>query len=255
MAKTHYRKRKGGPSFIQLFKFVKRSQAYHDLSTYARCLLFEILERYTGCNNGMIGLGVREASFALNCAHGTVCKAMRELDDSGLAQPLTPGAWRGKRATEWRVTFYRCDKTGELPIKNLPEVTWESAKGHVGKHKGGLEAPPMSARKAQKPKNPISENALRSRSEAHIDSNQGIRKLVAAAGRASAEVTTLSPEPVSSPNLGEKNNFAPSGAIPEDPTGCPSEWDPRLEALNRWGRAAELIGGTDPPADPEEQAA
>ena len=50
----------GGRRFIQPYHNVKRSRAYHDLGVYARCALFELLERYTGINNGMIGLGCRE---------------------------------------------------------------------------------------------------------------------------------------------------------------------------------------------------
>jgi hypothetical protein len=48
---------------------VKRSAAYHGLGSYARSLLFELIDRYNGCNNGMIGLGVREAAYELqrNC--------------------------------------------------------------------------------------------------------------------------------------------------------------------------------------------
>ena len=42
----------GGRRFIQLYHNVKRSRAYHGLSVYARCALFELLERYTGINNG-----------------------------------------------------------------------------------------------------------------------------------------------------------------------------------------------------------
>ena len=64
--------------------------------------------------------------------------ALRELDDSGLAHPVTGGLWRGKRATEWRLTFHRCDKTGELPFKAWPPrqvSTSESTKVHERKHK------------------------------------------------------------------------------------------------------------------------
>jgi hypothetical protein len=105
----------GGPHFIQLFHYVKRSVNYHGLSLVARALLTEIHDRYNGSNNGMIALGVREARYELRVGHAAICRAMRELDDSGLAHPLTPGAWRGKHATEWRLTWRLCNKTGQLP--------------------------------------------------------------------------------------------------------------------------------------------
>jgi hypothetical protein len=161
------KRRRGGRRFIQLWTNVKRSEAYHGLSVYARCVLFEILDRYTGINNGMIGLGTRDAARLLKCGHATVCRAMRELDDSGLAQPTTVGFWRGKKATEWRLTFYRCDKTGELP-----KLNWPSLSGPLENHKGPLEkckARVRSAGEAQNGKNPIVESPVRSVPEAHID--------------------------------------------------------------------------------------
>ena len=116
--KHRRRQKRSGRRFIQLYMNVKRSVAYHDLSVYGRCALFEILERYTGINNGMIPLSVRELATALKCNKDTAANALRELDDSGLAHPLTSGTWRGKRAVEWRLMFYCCDKTRDLPVLN-----------------------------------------------------------------------------------------------------------------------------------------
>ena len=55
--------KKGKRQYIQLYRNVKRSQAYHSLTVYARALLIELIDRHNGCNNGMIGLGVREAKY------------------------------------------------------------------------------------------------------------------------------------------------------------------------------------------------
>ena len=104
-----------GPSFIQLFHYVKRSVEYHSLSGTGRSLLIELIDRYTGVNNGMIVLGVREAAYELGCHQSTVSRAAQELDDAGLARPTKLGAWRGRHATEWRLMWRRCDKTGDLP--------------------------------------------------------------------------------------------------------------------------------------------
>lgn len=124
---SHNRKgrSKGGPSFVQLFRFVKRSEAWHDLSPHARCALIELLDRFTGINNGMISLSVRELARHLQCAPGTANKALQELDDSGLARPATVGRWRGKQATVWRLTFYRDDRTGEPGQRNWPAAVYQ----------------------------------------------------------------------------------------------------------------------------------
>jgi hypothetical protein len=114
-------------------------------------------------------------AYELNCSHSTACRALKELDDAGLARPQTVGVWRGKRATEWRLTFYRCDATGDLPNK-----TWPVRQSHQGnakvsprKHNNALSV----ASKAQTSKTSISENALSLTTEAHIESNQGVGDL------------------------------------------------------------------------------
>jgi hypothetical protein len=104
-----------GPNFAQLYHYVKRSTSYHGLSNIAKLLLIELADRYNGSNNGMITLSVREAAYEIGCGQGSISNAMRELDDADLARPTKLGAWRGRQATEWRLTWKRCDKTGELP--------------------------------------------------------------------------------------------------------------------------------------------
>lgn len=108
----------GGPAFIQLFHYVKRSEEYHRLSPLGRAFLIEIIDRYNGINNGMIVLGAREAAYELGCSKSTAARVAIEVDDSKLAMMLTPGAWRGRNATEWRLAWRRCDKTGDLPKRN-----------------------------------------------------------------------------------------------------------------------------------------
>jgi hypothetical protein len=116
----------GGPHFIQLFHYVKRSTSYHGLSPIARAFLTEIIDRYNGCNNGMIVLGVREAAYEIGCSQMSISRAARELDDAALARPTQLGAWRGRHATEWRLMWRRCDKTGDLP-RNV----WQERKPYV----------------------------------------------------------------------------------------------------------------------------
>ena len=161
--------------FLQLYRNVKRSTAYHSLNHYARCLLFELIDRYTGSNNGMIGLGVREARYELGCSAGTISNAMRELDDAGLARPTKVGAWRGKQATEWRLMFLRCDKTGDLPVtqweQRMPysEFTQRNTKVHERERREGLS----SRGRTQTTKNPMNESEPSSPGDTHIDIYQG----------------------------------------------------------------------------------
>lgn len=115
-------KRRGKSSpFILLPAYIKQSAAYHGLTLTARALLIELIYRFRGANNGTIGLGQREAAYELGCGRPTVSRAMRELDDAGLAMPMKPGNWRGT-AGEWRLTWIVCHKTGELPERNWPKA-------------------------------------------------------------------------------------------------------------------------------------
>jgi hypothetical protein len=166
--KHRRQRRKSGPRFVQLYHFIKRSQAWHDLSLPARCTLIELLDRYTGINNGMIGLGCRELSEALKCSRDTANRALTELDDAGLVRPTTVGVWRGKRATEWRLTFYRCDKTGDLPNKSWPAYS-QSDQRDAKVRPQGRKASLSPTRRTHCRKNSINENALSPTTRTHID--------------------------------------------------------------------------------------
>jgi hypothetical protein len=115
-----------GPPFIQLFHHVKRSTSYHGLSPIARALLIELIDRYNGSNNGFIALGVREAAYEIGCSQMSISRAARELDDADLVRPTQVGAWRGRQATEWRLTWRVCNKTGHLPRNQ-----WQERKPYV----------------------------------------------------------------------------------------------------------------------------
>ena len=163
-------RKSGKRQFVMIYRNVKRSAAYHRLSVYGRAALTEILDRYTGCNNGMIGLGVRELAYELRCSQNAAGRALRELDDAKLAHPVTVGVWRGRRATEWRLTFHRCDKTGELPTTQwdqrtpFAEYPSESAKVPQRKRKHS----PSTLAKAQTPKSSMNGCGSSTPREAHI---------------------------------------------------------------------------------------
>lgn len=168
----HRRQKRSGRKFIELWTNVKRSAAYHSLSLPARCTLIELLDRSSGVNNGMIGLGVRELANELRSSTDTAARALRELDDSGLARPVTGGHWRGKRATEWRLTFIVCHKTGELPQHNwTPRQV--SDEGDTKVRSQGHKPLNCTTTRTHIPKSPISDPPKCTTSGTHIDVYQG----------------------------------------------------------------------------------
>jgi hypothetical protein len=192
-ARAGIKKRKGR-QFLLLYTNVKRSVAYHGLSRHARSLLFELIDRYTGINNGFIGLGVREAKYELHCSEGTVCNAMRELDDAGLAQPTKIGSFRGKKATEWRLMFLRCNKTQEPAVTKWEQRTpyslfsQDNAKAQPEQHR----EPHCSATTSQKAKSSIRRPTHCSVRASHIDIYQGPGGTVGLTPKGEVLATSLS---------------------------------------------------------------
>jgi hypothetical protein len=194
-------KRTGKRQFVQLYRNIKRSIAYHGLSCEGRAALIELIDRYNGINNGFIGLGSRELAYELNCSQTTAVRVFRELDDAGLAHPTKVGAWRGKKASEWRLTFRRCDNTGELPINNWPQRKpyaanrMGSAKEPSREHRDGLR----TVWGAQKPKNPINGSGLRTAHGSHVHISRLDTVQARARRRAGLDPPAAAPAPTASP--------------------------------------------------------
>jgi hypothetical protein len=109
---------------VRLYDWLLTSPAYLSLSCQARAVLVEVTRLYKGGNNGQLGLSVRRASDRCNIARGTAQRAFAELQERGFIDCMTKGAFSRKalHATEWRLTWWGCDVTGELPSKKF--MSW-----------------------------------------------------------------------------------------------------------------------------------
>lgn len=117
-AKANGRSKGGGP-FVQLFKFMLESQAWKSLSPADRAVYIELCALYNGANNGRLGLGARRAAELCNISKNTVSTCFRILEARGFIDCVTAGGFsrKSRHQTEWRLTQYRCDVTGQLPTK------------------------------------------------------------------------------------------------------------------------------------------
>jgi hypothetical protein len=121
-------KRKGKQKFIMIDSYVMRSQAWQAATPNERAAYLELKWRYDGRNNGSIGLGERELGQALHSSRETARRALSGLVDKGLVRKAKPSGFsvKNRTATEWRLTEYTCDVTGELPTKDFmrwcPEI-------------------------------------------------------------------------------------------------------------------------------------
>jgi hypothetical protein len=109
---------------VRLYRWMLDSPAYLSLSCQARTVLLEIARGHDGTNNGRLGLSIRRASERCNIARGTAARALVELQERGFIDCMTKGAFSRKvlHATEWRLTWWSCDVTGELPSKKF--MSW-----------------------------------------------------------------------------------------------------------------------------------
>lgn len=111
------------PPFVMLRNYVFDCPAYRSLKPGPRALLFELVRRYDGSNNGRIGLGARGACVAVNIADkDTAVRYFDELQDHGFIRPTKLGAFNMKvpgasRATEWRLTWL--PSGNDLPTKEF----------------------------------------------------------------------------------------------------------------------------------------
>jgi hypothetical protein len=124
MPKRPRRNKRIDAPHVRLYGWLLNSPAYLSLSCPARALLVEVTRLYNGRNNGQIGLSVRRVSERCNIARGTALRAFAELQERGFIELVTKGAFSRKspHASEWRVTFWTCDATGELPSKKF--MSW-----------------------------------------------------------------------------------------------------------------------------------
>lgn len=114
-------RRQKSPPFVMLPHWVLRSPAWRSLSPNARAIYLELKARFNGANNGMIGLGCREAAEATNMHKNSANRAIQELEDTGFIQAAVKGAFRqnGRKATDWLLTELQDDRTGHAPLKSF----------------------------------------------------------------------------------------------------------------------------------------
>lgn len=123
MAKHNNKGRsKGCPPYVQLFHWIRKTEAWRSLSPYPKLLYIEIRGRYNGSNNGGISFSVREAMEALSCSNRTAISSFRDLEDRGLIKAVIKGAFEWKtrygaegRATTWLLTELQQD----IPERSL----------------------------------------------------------------------------------------------------------------------------------------
>lgn len=136
------RKGKGKTKFIMIDGYVKRCDAWADLTPVERNAYIEVKWRYDGTNNGRIGLGARELAAELGMGKSAASDALSSLRQHGFISVSKPSAFhiKNRTATEWRLTEYRCDVSGDLPSKDF--MRWAPTKKEQSAQPDTQSAPP-----------------------------------------------------------------------------------------------------------------
>jgi hypothetical protein len=109
----------GGGRFVALHEFMQDTPAWRSLKPSDRAVYIEVARVYNGTNNGFLARSVRQLSDLANVNKDTAGKCLIHLVDVGFLECATPGGYSRKtpHAAEWRLTQYRCDRTGAVPSK------------------------------------------------------------------------------------------------------------------------------------------
>lgn len=145
-------KRKGKSKFIMIDAYVKRSAAWRALTPIERNAYIEVKWRYDGTNNGRIGLGCRELADELGMGRDTGNRALDGLQEKGFITKAKGSAFnvKNRAVTEWRLTEYPCDVTGELPTKDF--MRWGLEK-KTQSHPSDTQSDPSDTRPIKTPEN------------------------------------------------------------------------------------------------------
>lgn len=122
------RRRRSAGRFVALYHRLLKSHAWHSLTPLQRCGYIEIAQLYDGSNNGRLAMSTRRMAGLIPCSKNS--NVLRELEDAGFIDTIKLGKFsrvEGERlASEYRLTDFKCDVTGELPSRRYNErKRWE----------------------------------------------------------------------------------------------------------------------------------
>jgi hypothetical protein len=114
-------------TFFGLEVFILKTQAWQSLSPVARSIYLEIGAIFDWTNNGRLALSARQIADRMPISRATATRGFSELERKGFIAARKRSGFNMKsgerRATEWRMTRYKCNVTGDLPTKNF--MAWK----------------------------------------------------------------------------------------------------------------------------------
>jgi DNA-binding transcriptional regulator YhcF (GntR family) len=135
--------------------FLMATPAWRSLSMAARVAYVEVAALYDQSNNGRLALSARQLAERMPISKATAHRALQELAAKGFIVAAKPSGFNLKtgerRATEWRLTRYRCDVTGDIATKAF--MGWQPDQVHFAvspQAHSGLTTEPLKVKNGQK---------------------------------------------------------------------------------------------------------
>jgi len=180
-----------------------RSPAWRSLSPVSRCIFLELSAIYNGGNNGYLALSTRDAAERVRCSKDTAARALADLIAKGFIECCSRGHFDRKspHASEYRLTLYSCDRTGQRASKAF--MSWrdgdaKSVAGPMGRTAGPTSGTAQGSTKEnyhlrsdERDRDPPSEPSIGPTTGTHIIYQMGSG--VEEAGERSGVVVNLQP--------------------------------------------------------------
>jgi hypothetical protein len=115
-------------SFTALERYLINSSAWRDLKPTARAAYVEIASCYSGDNNGRLIISARQIGERLGMDKATASRAVSALVMHGFLFVTQRSSFqlKLKLSAEYRLTAFKCDRTGQLAAKTFmrwnPEI-------------------------------------------------------------------------------------------------------------------------------------
>lgn len=108
---------------VRLYRWMLETAAWKDLTVCDRAVYLEFAARYhgPGSGNGRIPMSVRELAMALGIGKSSAATSIKRLIERGFIVCTKEGTfqWKDRRASEYRLTEYPCDITGQIATKEF----------------------------------------------------------------------------------------------------------------------------------------
>jgi len=120
------KKKRATARFVRLTLGMMKTEAWRSLDGNARAIYVALAAIYCGSNNGRIGFSIRQAAQAVPVSPATAARSLKRLEERGFIVAMTKGRFKLKRhATEWRLTEFNCDVTGQPASRDFE--TWTTS--------------------------------------------------------------------------------------------------------------------------------